>query len=149
PALSGASLAHGRRKAGGYGSSGGTAPVRRVNARALEVTQPREIGFTRVERAGPLRRIAEAPLRDGDRGYGHDVRMGVRAVDRGSGAGIARATPPIGAVGAAIPGREEHVRAGRDERAGNLIERMVGIGGVVLRRADGCVAGAVEQPPAV
>src|SRR5438093_13538276 len=77
------------------------------------------------------------------------IGMGVRTVDRGPGAGVAGAAPPVGAVGAAVPRREEHVGARRDEGAGDLIERMVGIGAVILRRADRGVARAVEQPPAV
>src|SRR5438445_57095 len=52
--------------------------------------------------------------------------MGVGAVDRGPGARIALAAPRVGAVGPAVPRREEHVGARRDEGTGDLVERMVG-----------------------
>ena len=97
------------------------------------MTEACEVGLTRVERAGPLRRIAQAPVSDGDGGHADDVGMRVRAVDRSAGAGIAAAAPLVGAVRAAVPRREEHVRARRDEGAGDLVERVVGIGAVVLR----------------
>ena len=113
------------------------------------MAEAREVGFARVERARPLRRIPQAPVRDGDGGHGKHVGMGVRAVDRGPGARIASATPLVGAVGAAVAGGEEYVCARRDEGTGDLVERMVGIGAVVLRGADRRVARAVEQPPAI
>src|SRR5438093_6217930 len=50
------------------------------------------------------------------------IGMGVRTVDRGPGAGVAGAAPPVGAVGAAVPRREEHVGARRDEGAGDRSE---------------------------
>ena len=113
------------------------------------MTEAGQVGLARVERAAPLRRIAQAPVRDGDRGDRDHVGMRVGAVDRGAGAGIAGAASRVGAVRPAVPRREEHVGARRNETAGDLVERVVGIGAVIFRRADRRVVQAVEQPPAV
>src|SRR5438445_403787 len=83
-------------------------------------SEAREVGLAGVERAGPLRRIAQAPVCDGDGGHADDSGMRVRAVDRRAGAGIAGAAPLVGAVRAAIPRCEEHVSARRDEGAAEL-----------------------------
>src|SRR2546425_407127 len=50
----GESLAQRGRDSGGNRTRGRGAPVGGVNARPREVTQACQIGFTRVQRAGPL-----------------------------------------------------------------------------------------------
>ena len=108
-----------------------------------------EVRLAGVEPSRSLRRIAEASIGDGDGGDGDDVGMGIRAVDALARTGVGGAAAVVGAGLAAVARGEEHVGARRDQAAGDLIERMVGVGAVVLGRADRGVFGAVEHPPAV
>src|SRR5439155_1076248 len=81
-------------RARGDRARGRGATVGGVDARPREVTEAGEVGFARVEGAGPLRRIPQAAVSNGDGSHSEDVGMSVRAVDRGARAGIAGAAPP-------------------------------------------------------
>src|SRR6266702_2195645 len=133
----------------GHGARRRGAGVGFVNAGSHEMTQPGEVRFAGVEAPGALRRIPQAAVGDGHGGHGDHVGMRVRSVDALPWTGVARATPLVWTRDPAVAGREEHVRAGGDEAAGDLVEQIVGVGAVVLGRADRRVARPVEQPPTV
>src|SRR5947199_2891158 len=138
-------LAQRRGDARGHGARGRRAPVHRKDARANKVAEAGEVRFAGVEPARSLRRITEAAIGDRDGGDGDDVGMGIRAVDALAWTGVGGAAAAVGAGLAAVARGEEHVGARRDQATGDLIERMVGVGAVVLRRADRHVLGAVEH----
>src|SRR5947208_11562822 len=108
-----------------------------------------DIGLAIRKTARALGGVTQPCLLDGHCRNTDHRWMRVGSVDTVAGTDVVRPTPTIRTIGAAVSGSEQNIGARVHEGSDDLIEWMLGIRTVVLRRANRRIISGVEQAPTV